>query len=88
MKTFTYKQIDKLNERAIEVGDKVRGISDNIKPKDMRGIPADKIENMMLVECGYYDMKEVVESFYKMKALQKSLNSIREHKGIRKILKI
>ena len=88
MRTFTYKQIDKLNERAIEVEDKVRDIADNIKPKDMRNIPADKIEDIMLAECGYYDMKEVVKAFYTMKALQKSLNLIREHKGIRKILKI
>ena len=86
MKTFTQQEINKINDRASEIEDKIRGIVDNMKPKDMRNIPADKVEDIMLAECGYHDMKEVVKSFNIMKALQKSLNSIREHKGIRRII--
>ena len=45
-----------------------------MKPKDMRNIPADKVEDIMFEECGYHDMIEVVKSFNIMKELQEGLD--------------
>ncbi len=82
MKTFTQKEINKINNKANEVEDKIRSIVDTIKPNYKQSVA----EEMMLRECGYYDMKDIVDSFYQMKDIEAKLNSIREHTGIRRII--
>jgi len=82
MKMFTYKEINKIDKRTIEIADKIRSIVDNIKPNYKQPIA----EEIMLRECGYYDMKDIVDNFCQMKEIEKNLKLVRGEIKIKGII--